>query len=60
MIDIVAPETGDATPENLLLKYANRPEGVRLAMAAYNAGPGAVDRYGRHIAPSVLTPASAA
>jgi soluble lytic murein transglycosylase-like protein len=29
----------------LLLKYQNDPYQVRKALAAYNAGPGAVDRY---------------
>jgi soluble lytic murein transglycosylase-like protein len=37
--------------KELLLKYANHPDGVRLAIAAYNAGPGAVDKYGRRIPP---------
>jgi soluble lytic murein transglycosylase-like protein len=30
----------------LLLKYLNDPYQVRKALAAYNAGPGAVERYG--------------
>lgn len=30
----------------LLERYKDRKDGVRLAIAAYNAGPGAVDRYG--------------
>jgi len=30
----------------LLLKYKDRPDQVRLALAAYNAGEGAVARYG--------------
>ncbi len=29
----------------LLLKYKDAPDQVRMALAAYNAGPGAVDRY---------------
>ena len=37
--------------KELLQKYANHPDGVRLAIAAYNAGPGAVDKYGRRIPP---------
>ena len=37
--------------KELLLKYANHPDGVRLAIAAYNAGPGAVDKYGKRIPP---------
>ena len=34
----------------LLTKYQNSPDAVRLALAAYNAGPGAVDRY-RNVPP---------
>jgi soluble lytic murein transglycosylase-like protein len=37
--------------KQLLLKYADSPDPVRLALAAYNAGPGAVDKYGRRIPP---------
>lgn len=32
--------------KQLLLKYKDSKDPVRLALAAYNAGPGAVDRYG--------------
>lgn len=32
--------------KQLLLKYADSPDPVRLALAAYNAGPKAVERYG--------------
>lgn len=31
--------------KQLLLKYQNSKDPVRMALAAYNAGPGAVDRY---------------
>lgn len=31
---------------DLLLKYQDHPFQLRLALAAYNAGPGAVERYG--------------
>jgi soluble lytic murein transglycosylase-like protein len=32
--------------KQLLIKYQHSQDPVRLALAAYNAGPGAVDRYG--------------
>jgi soluble lytic murein transglycosylase-like protein len=40
-------EAGARYLKQLLLKYANSSDPVRLALAAYNAGPGAVDKYGR-------------
>jgi soluble lytic murein transglycosylase-like protein len=44
-------EAGARYLKQLLLKYADSPDPVRLALAAYNAGPGAVDKYGRRIPP---------
>ncbi|MBI1895823.1 MAG: lytic transglycosylase domain-containing protein [Acidobacteria bacterium] len=35
----------------LLEKYKGDPDGVRLALAAYNAGPGAVEKHGGSIPP---------
>lgn len=39
-------EGGTRLLRDLLLQYQNDPDQVRKALAAYNAGPGAVDRYG--------------
>jgi len=39
-------EAGARYLKQLLLKYAGSRDPVRLALAAYNAGPGAVDKYG--------------
>jgi soluble lytic murein transglycosylase-like protein len=38
-------EGGARLLRDLLLKYQNEPDQVRRALAAYNAGPGAVARY---------------
>ncbi len=38
-------EAGAQYLRELLLKYQNYPDQLRRALAAYNAGPGAVDRY---------------
>jgi soluble lytic murein transglycosylase-like protein len=38
-------EAGARYLRNLLLKYENDPHQVTKAIAAYNAGPGAVDKY---------------
>jgi soluble lytic murein transglycosylase-like protein len=43
-------EAGARYLKSLLLKYQNTPDPVRMALAAYNAGPGAVERY-RNIPP---------
>jgi soluble lytic murein transglycosylase-like protein len=39
-------EGGARYLRQLLEKYKGRPDAVRLALAAYNAGPGAVQKYG--------------
>ncbi len=39
-------EAGARLLRDLLLKYLHDPYQVRLALAAYNAGPGAVERHG--------------
>lgn len=39
-------EAGARYLRTLLERYKNSADPVRLALAAYNAGPGAVDRYG--------------
>jgi soluble lytic murein transglycosylase-like protein len=38
-------EAGTRYLRDLLLKYQNEPDPVRRALAAYNAGPGAVAKY---------------
>ena len=38
-------EGGAQYLRDLLARYENRPDQVLLALAAYNAGPGAVERY---------------
>jgi len=38
-------EAGARYLRDLLLKYQNDPHQVTKALAAYNAGPGAVDKY---------------
>jgi soluble lytic murein transglycosylase-like protein len=39
-------EAGTRYLRGLLERYKDRPDGIRLAIAAYNAGPGAVDKHG--------------
>jgi soluble lytic murein transglycosylase-like protein len=38
-------EAGTRYLASLIEKYAEHPDGLHLALAAYNAGPGVVDRY---------------
>ncbi len=47
-------EAGARYLKQLLLKYQSSPDPVRMALAAYNAGPGAVDKY-RNIPPYAET-----
>jgi soluble lytic murein transglycosylase-like protein len=44
-------EAGTRYLRQLLEKYKDHPDGLRLALAAYNAGPGAVDKYKRNVPP---------
>jgi soluble lytic murein transglycosylase-like protein len=47
-------EGGTRYLKQLLVKYKDSPDPVRMALAAYNAGPGAVDKY-RSIPPYAET-----